>query len=251
MKKFLASIAIVFAFFVIAPFAHAAVTFDQATGGSFTTASSGGTVGVTVGSNPNRVLIAFISEVGNSTCGNATYAGVSMTMVDCTSEVRGGGGGVTYILVNPASGTNNLVFGGFSNSLKVNWTAYSYYNAAQTGQPDNHSSFSNDSPISTSLTPNVDGTLFWAGAFDEGVNSTITNSGFPNNQVAPSYFQNPFNVKMIAGDNGIITPATLQTASVSESLSRMVVFAMSIAPAPPPVAPPSILNWILSWWYQF
>lgn len=254
MKKLLPIFAIVAALIFSAPQAQAAVTFDNSAGSNFTATGGVGSGSITIGSNTNRILIVIMGGLNSGQSGAVSAGGNAMTHIDIAAGVSGSATADDFILVAPPTGSVTLSFSGIGSGNKVAWCAYSYYNAAQSGQPDNHSTDSERTVANASITPNVDKTLLWGAAYDQDGNSSTFSSApdVPNNQCAPSFFLNPFTQIYLAGDNGIISPASAQNMSFTESsggsFERILAFSMTIAPAPPPVIPPSILNWIESWW---
>lgn len=192
------------------------ITFDNSLAGNTTSSS------FTVGNNPNRVMNIY-SYDPNETPSGCTYNGVSATLVDSS------GNGVfrlqSWILVAPATGSNTLSFSGVTGG-QILWIVQSYYNASQSGQPDNHG-VNRGLASSITLTPNVDNCML-TGACYYGDPATVGVSGIPNHQVSTSAtFVGVYD--MIGGDNGIIHPASAQTVSVTGTTASGSI-AMSIAP---------------------
>ena len=89
-------------------------------------------------SGSDRVLVVFVDSYANKTTG-VTYAGVSMTFVAKQWYSVNQRYISCYVLVNPASGTNNIVWS-LSGNDYCNSAAISYTGAKQTGQPQAYDS---------------------------------------------------------------------------------------------------------------
>ncbi len=109
-------------------------SYDNSAGG-FTNLNAGGnaTVSFTVGNNLNRVILIFLSNPNSGNALSATYGGVTPTVI----STAGLGGAYCAYLVAPTVGANNLVITGGANETNVAYAIWSFYGAAQTGQPDN------------------------------------------------------------------------------------------------------------------
>lgn len=141
----------------------------------------------------NRILFvgAVTNEADNTDyVTGVTYNGVAMTRVD-SFRSQGQGGTVMYMLVNPASGANNVVVS-LSASKNIYGASTSYTGALQTGQPDSNNGNASD-PVTT-LTVNTTVVLAnsWlvsvagrkAGSSDTIAASTNTTSRTVNSYVA-------------------------------------------------------------------
>jgi hypothetical protein len=147
-----------------------------------------------------------------------------MTVIDRQRQNSAGSYLATFYLVAPATGANNLVVSGLSGTETTRVFAYSYYNAKQTGQPDNHSVTAGTGNVTTSATPTVDGTLTFGGTWNQD-NALSAVSGNPNhNQTASGY---------VFGDNGQIAPATSQSVDGQSATGsdRIISTIINIAPA--------------------
>lgn len=105
-------------------------------------------------SGDNRILLVGVLKQSNNTVSGVTYNGVSMTQIGTFTTTAGGGeNNYLFLLVNPASGANNIVVT-FNSSTGVSAVCASSYNGAkQTGQPDaNNTGYS---ASTTSLTTSV------------------------------------------------------------------------------------------------
>ncbi len=148
----------------------------QSDGGILYDTSISGTTGVsltsssiTIGSNSNRVLIVFVIE-GDTSIGataTATFNGVSMTQLDWGETLSDSGqqiSGASFILIAPATGSHTVVFTNVTSS--ASYYIFSYYNCAQTSQPNTHSVGTAErgnagagTNLSVSATPTVDACL--------------------------------------------------------------------------------------------
>lgn len=114
-----------------------AIAFDAATRflpGTGTTATFAHTV-----TGSNTVLIVFSNIQVNNTL-TCTYNGVSMTQVYKQTTNVGNIYQYAFILINPATGTNNVVL---TSGVSANWSAQmalSYTGCDQTTQPDSFNS---------------------------------------------------------------------------------------------------------------
>lgn len=111
--------------------AGAGVQYDN--GATFNAGSGSGpfTNSYTVGSNSNRLLIVDIGTFSTITTPTATFDGVAMTQLYHNQTYDANNTHTILYLVNPASGTHNLVITpGASVAVLVGVT--SFYNVAQT-----------------------------------------------------------------------------------------------------------------------
>lgn len=120
--------------FLIPSVSFGAIAIDAFTGSNEATATSL-TFSHTATTTANRILFVGTSgDVTNDTITGVTYAGTAMTLID-KNVVSGGRMIYLWMLVNPASGANNVVV--TSNaSVLIRAKSASYTGAKQTGQPD-------------------------------------------------------------------------------------------------------------------
>lgn len=134
---------------------------------------NGTSVNITIGSNSNRVLIAYF--IGLAGAPAPTFDGVAMTLI--TSVVIAGVGRelFCYYLVAPNTGTKTLSWTGTND-----YSAYSFYNVSQTS-PINTSGNSSAvaSTVDVVLSPTVEGTVLCVGGGQ--ANAAPFVSGSPNN----------------------------------------------------------------------
>lgn len=100
----------------------------------------------------NRVLVVGVSIINNAAdlVTGVTYSGVAMTQV-CNDGVNTERH-YLYVLINPASGSNNVVISASSSQIMVG-TASSYTGARQTTQPEAQTA--NSVASATTITTNV------------------------------------------------------------------------------------------------
>lgn len=187
-------------------------------------------------SGSNRLLVVQVDE--NQTAGGVkvsgvTYAGVAMTEFTGSPMQTGASGGRywhMYYLVNPASGSNNVVVSvSATDGDLVNAKAMSYSGVKQTGQPD----ASNTGTVSSVLTQSLAVTTIADNCWLMG--------GFRNNgdnvvgQAGTTIRQNNGNGGIgLIDSNGAKTPAGSHSLGINwdtESSNGSMLVA-SFAPAP-------------------
>lgn len=218
----------------------------------FSGASGNVSTSFTVGSNSNRVLVICVAVggAGPPTISPPTYNGVSATLVDSSSL---GTVGImsTYILVAPATGANTLAVT-VTGSNNTEMAVYSYYNCAQSAQPDNHSTSGGSFSVAsrtTSLTPvnNASLTVSFGVSIGQSALATLTTTaGFTNNTGNGNFSSGGnWQPSIYVGDSGVISPPSLVTTTVTLSNSPSngaAVFQIALKPFTDPayqVAPAS------------
>ena len=193
------------------------ILLDALTTGSITTSGTSGTIPVTVGNNPNRILVAILISTTTSNTATSSFQFNSVNMTIVNSEVPANNTTMTSaILVAPSTGTHNLTFTGTSSTTYA-YAIFSFYNCAQTSQPTSHHGQSTGSTIA--LTPSNIGAVVIFG----------TNAPSPTGAVS---WENTLGSSSTFswGDSGKIFP--LQ--SVSSNVANFSV-ALEIAPFTPAV----------------
>lgn len=144
--------------------AGGAVSFDNAT----FVANSGAsptTVSYAVGSNPNRALAIYVGQrTGTLGAVSSSYAAASMGSPIGTD----GANGAILGLVNPASGTNNLVVT-FAGGGTVSIAVLSVSGACQTGGATTFTNYTTNSGtvvLQTVTIPSANGQMGFAGFID-------------------------------------------------------------------------------------
>lgn len=211
-----------------------AAAIDNFTSGTAIVSGNSASTSFAVGAVSNRTLVVYLAGYANSNSPTVTYAGVSMTQVDNVSQVSGGAGTSTWILVAPATGTNTLAFGSMTNGFRAQWTVHSFQGTAQVSQPDNHQGSQYSGTATPGLTPTQAGCIFWAAGYGDGGNGSFSISGVPNDQATNYTFSNPVFLKIAGGDNGVVAASSQSASFADAGGTRMVGMCMSIAPAPAP-----------------
>lgn len=174
-------------------------------------------------------LILLVGFQGDSGGGNdditgVTYNGVSMTLVQ---KQTGANTRMSYLyrLVNPATGSHNVVINCTNNHFLIAG-AVSYTGAAQSGQPDNSNTGQSTSVTSyaTSLTTVADNcwVVLWAGA-----NIIAAGAGCTSRAVDAAFAS-----WRICDSNGVVHPAgsySMTTTNGSATFGNHIM--ASIAPA--------------------
>ena len=192
------------------------------------------TVSYTVGTGANRVLFLATDDVVSSTSAisGVTYAGAAMTKIGGGQGDNGSGSlgdryHTLWMLVNPATGTNNFVMSRTNNAY-IEAAAASYTGCAQSGQPNNSSDFvhtDHTNPSNSARTSTVDnswhimsfhrsgsGTTASAGT---GTARRIVNAGSSNYAIFDS--------------NGSITPAGSNTLQIT-GIAGLITVGATISP---------------------
>jgi hypothetical protein len=193
------------------------------------TNTSNVTTSFTVGNNANRILVVFVAATTNGAAVNSlTYGGVAMTQVDTFGVSNGAA--YTFILIAPPIGANNLIASMSAGTCDV--SIYSYYNAAQTSQPEAHTaSQSASTAFNVNLATVANGALVVSGVFPGGSSLTVSGNGYTyNTQTAGS-------THIESGDSGQVFPAVTSINITTPSLGGILsaVLMLSLAPATAPV----------------
>ncbi|NTU69317.1 hypothetical protein HGB13_00595 [bacterium] len=188
------------------------------------------TVSYTVATGTNRILFVGASDVvaASSDITGITYGGVSMTKV---AQGRAGSDrySTLWMLVNPASGANNIVFSRTTSGSYIEAVAISYSGANQTSQPDGTAVNQDTSdPNDNTITTTADNCWHLmlvhrasAGTLTAGSNTTIR----ANNSNNTTFFDG----------NGAITPAgsnTITCSGVATTVSLGVTFSPAVTSNP-------------------
>lgn len=142
--------------------ANAVISFDNSTfDNNADSQSTSHTTAHTVGSGSNRILWVGVRGFTDDRVTGVTYNGVSMTQI--TKRTRTGCG-YLFMLVNPATGNNNVVVS-MSPADFAYVTVMSYDGAAQTGQPDSFSGNDTASDIQAHATTTTVADNSWLVSF--------------------------------------------------------------------------------------
>ena len=135
------------------------VKYDTVASGSGTGTNLGSAT-ITIGNNPNRLVLISILINNAGTPGTPTIGGSNFTSINSGNNAYNAGYFVGYY-VAPSTGVQALALS-FGGSYQYSWIAYSLYNAKQTGQPDNHGiTAPNALTGSVSVTPALAGSLLF------------------------------------------------------------------------------------------
>lgn len=183
---------------------------------------------INAGSGANRVLVAISNDPTNgASITGMTYAGISLTRVDndtSNSNCNGAnlGNCSSWILVNPASGSNTLLV---SVSAGTSHTYFSVLaNAAQSGQPAAHGVSGGCKNSTATQTSTTNGSVVVA-----AITATSTQGA------STALWENAAADNLIGGDSGLVYPANTQVNLIVGNTSQSDCFFESIAPANPPV----------------
>ena len=147
------------------------ITFDNsADGGNNGGSTTSLTYSYTVGSGANRLLVVnLIGDTSADDISSVTYDGASMTLLGKV-QAPSNNWQYLYYLLNPSSGSNNVVITAGSTHYLISQAA-SWYNVKQSAQPDalttNTAPAANTS-ITTSLTTVAAGSLVVQGLWSYG-----------------------------------------------------------------------------------
>ena len=228
--------------FLIAPIAHAAIAFDAKSSGSGSNVTSV-TVSHTV-SGSNTILFVSVGTKdggGGAAVSGVTYNGVAMTNIT-TQNISSAYYQDLWYLINPSTGTNNIVasFGGVSADQAV-VSAASYTGVLQisplTTANTNQNSSANS--LSSTVTTSVDNSFVVSSvAFDgDGSNQPAVAGGETQRDVISP------NTIWWAGLSDVVdvTAGAISTSwSSGGSASKFLVSSVGFAPAatatgtPPP-----------------
>lgn len=182
------------------------IAFDASTAQFFTTSL---TTTFTVGNNSNRALVVLILA-NNSTVNTITscvYNGSNLSLI-VDSGAGTYGHAYAFYLNAPTVGSHTLTIGASGSTTQWTYYVYSYYNVAQSGQPEvNASTISGTLPQSLNITPISNGAM----ALGVIGGDNFSGTGFTNNiikSISGTWFGQ-------AGDSGPIYPQ--QTVSFTQN----------------------------------
>ena len=186
-------------------------------------ASGNGSTGqsITIGNNPNRVLVVFATPTDNSTTPTATFGGIAMTAVQ-TQGVT-----VAFFVNAPAVGAGTLAL-----STSCAYTYHSLYNVSQSGQPE--ASEKSASPATESFTTLSDGAVILS-AIGSGADNLTTwdisgQAAYYDNQIAGGNLGKVFS----CSSGQVFTPQAV-TSTMNTAGSACSYVAMILTPATAPV----------------
>ncbi len=152
------------------------VVFDNATLNSGT--ASGANFSYTTGSSSNRFMVLEILVNNSITASSVTYNGVACSLVDSTNTGAGGQAMHLFYLINPDSGTNNVVV---TTSDTSSWEGMvaTYSSSAQMAPEASAKANTQSSPVTATVTTISDNA--WVvgmfrnttGTFSAGANTVL------------------------------------------------------------------------------
>lgn len=187
---------------------------------------SGASDSVNAGSPTNGALFVAVSINSKTATCSVTYNGVSMTPVD--EIVNTGSANFTlfsFLLLNPASGSNTLAITQTGGLNRYAWTSYSGVSGASQPDDNSENTVASDDNISSSVTTTRDncwvmsaGFFSGGGTFSSGTNFTLRTGGSG----------------MFIGDtNGVVSPAGALSQDIDlDTTSTGGVMMVQIALAP-------------------
>lgn len=146
------------------------ITFDAASN-----VSAGVVTGVTHAhtcTGSNRILfVAIQTNAATNVVTSITYAGVAMTLAASVHDTGNSSFLDIYYLVNPASGTNNVVIVNTMASVDVDCASYT--GAAQSSQPDNTTTSLTGTGTTFTTTLTTVANNSWAVLFSNSSHGTV------------------------------------------------------------------------------
>lgn len=198
-----------------------AIAFDAASH-SRTSSATSLTFAHTCSGSDRLLAVSVVGRTADTITG-VTYNGVSLSLAAKTAA-SGGRYTYLYLLVAPATGSNNVVISG-TGSDYIEGNAASYTGAAQTGQPNvtGTNSTSLATALATSCTTTVDNC--WVVLAADGQSGTLT-AGSGTTLRATDL------VGAILDSGGAVTPAGAKTLNHNQASSQIMAGVVAaIAPA--------------------
>jgi len=157
--------------FLLASNGTPGITYDNSVdGGNNHGSTTSLTYPFTVGTGSNRLLVVnLVGDIYADDINSVTYGGAPLTLL---KEVQAAGNNRQYLyyLLNPASGSNNVVITAATAHYLISEAA-SWYNVSQSAQPDalaSNTAAAGITSVTTSLTTNAAGSLVVQGIWSYG-----------------------------------------------------------------------------------
>ncbi len=206
------------------------ITYDNsADGGNNSGSTASLTYSFTVGSGPNRLLVVnLIGDTSADDISSVTYAGIPMTLL---GKVRAPSNDWQYLyyLLNPSSGSNNIVVTAASPHYLISQAA-SWYNVNQAAQPDastTNTAAATSTSLTTSLTTIAAGSLVVQGVWSyghlaagAGANPILTDTAFDGAGIFAS------------SGSPVSPPGNVSMTTISDGAASTGVIMASFAPGP-------------------
>jgi hypothetical protein len=220
----------IMASFSLASNGTAGISYDNSKdGGNNGSSTASLTYSYTVGSGPNRLLVVNLTgDTSADDISSVTYAGIPMTLIG-KIQAPSGRWQYLYYLLNPPSGSNNVVITADSPHYLISQTA-SWYNVKQSAQPD--ASTTNKVPatstsITTSLTSVNNGSLVVQGlwsyrhlAAGAGATPILIDAAFGGAGI------------FVSSGSPVSLAGKVSMTTISDGASSTGVIMASFAPAP-------------------
>lgn len=201
----------------------AGIAFDAASSGTRVTGATSLTFAHTCTGSDRILLVGCHTETTTDQVSGVTYAGVAMTRVG-TVVTGGSERDYLYALVNPATGSNNVVVS-TGSSAAITGSAASYTGAKQSGQPDasNTGSSGSAATFALSVTTVADNCWVVSTVSTSAASATAGASTTRRTNPSPAY-------GALFDSNGVVSPAGSRTLNHAGSGVWGGVIA-SVAPA--------------------
>ena len=220
----------VMASFSLASNGTTGITYDNsADGGNNSGSTTSLTYPYTVGSGSNRLLVVnLIGDTSADDISSVTYAGTSMTLIGKV-QAPSNDWQYLYCLLNPSSGSNNVVVTAGSAHYLISQAA-SWYNVKQPAQPDavtTNTAAATSTSITTSLTTVAPGALVVQGlwsyghlAAGAGATPILTDTAFDGAGI------------FVSSGSPVTPPGPVTMTTISDGAASTGVIMASFAPAP-------------------
>lgn len=217
------------------PTAEAAIAFD-----SSQTAGMNGVTSITfshtiTGTDTYLQVCAFTNKTTDQVTG-VTYNGAAMTRSTTFRSLTGVGGMSMYRLINPDTGTHNVVVSSSASTYMRAFSA-SYTGANQSSQPDATGENSGSgTTVTATLTTVASGAWMTSCAFGSGASFTSFSGTQRQNTGEPGAYQD---------SNGTVSPGPNNQTFTNTSSVNFIWAALSINPTAAASTPPSSQELIL------
>lgn len=207
-----------------------AIAFDAATDLGSTLSGDTLTTAHTCTGTDRILFVGTVGKAGTDTISGVTYNGVAMTKI-ATAQVATRRYSTLWYLINPASGSNNVVISSSETNV-IEGLAASYTGAKQSGQPDaqNTNTAVSSSSIAVSVTSVADNCWHMMFVGNTSGGSTSSAGSGTTQRVTGSTF---FVGNAMLDSNGPKTPAGSYTLNNNQTdgTSELAAVAVSFAPA--------------------
>ena len=201
-------------------------TFSQGSGGGATTATVSHTC-----TGTNLILVTFVEDNSANTVTGVTYNSVAMTQAGSTQQRTGDQYLSVWVLVNPTSGTHDVVATRSSAVGNFNVADVSYTGAKQSAQPDAQAQSAPTGTDNDQAVTIIVNNSWLVGAYycppasptgtrlDGSAGGQSRDTGFPNNEIG------------INDSNSDLTTGSHSIGFTFAGSQKVSLQAISIAPA--------------------